>query len=315
MFVHNKIKLEDQLKKQLDLLKNNMFSVLYLNRKTEKGTLLNKNWNTVLNKEDVLSFRNVLLNKNKANCDIYIKAESGDYYNIVIDDLTKERKDKLLTYVFCDLIIASSENNYQAIINLSKKDFSKKEADFITKYLNEIFGDENFSGSNHYFRLVTFNNKKPKNKNELVNLVDFKNIKSEQENLRTFKIIVKNLEQKEKEEKTKAFISKGKIEKEEINNEAREKIAKELMEKELAFCQKRFKNLDFSAVDFRIVKRLYKNGFTDNEIAYLFLKYNDFETRHKAPDDYLQRTIRKAILEFEEEKQQQSEKAKKKLEG
>lgn len=292
--------LELQLKKQLELLNNTLYSVLILDRTTEKATKLNKFGNTSLNKEDILNFRNVLLNKNKSGCDIYIKNEYGKFYNIVIDDLTKEKTKELLELINCDLIIKSSENNYQAIINIEKSLFNIEEINFITKYLNEAFGDLKFAGANHYFRLVSFNNKKAKNNNELVELIKFNNKKTKEETINLLKKFIE--ENKVLESKSNSTNKKASsVAQEEINNKAREEIAVELMNKELEFCKKRFKSLDFSAVDFRIVKRLYKNGFNENEIAYLFLKYNDFEVRHANPSDYLNRTINKAVAEYLEQ--------------
>lgn len=293
--------LELQLKKQLELLNNTLYSVLILDRKTEKATKLNKFGNTSLNMDDILSFRNVLLNKNKNGCDIYIKNEYGKFYNVVIDDLTKEKTKDLLALINCDLIIKSSENNYQAIINIEKNLFNTDEINFITKYLNEAFGDLKFAGANHYFRLVSFNNKKTKNNNELVELVNFNNKKSKEE---TINLLKKFVEENKIESKSNSITQKASsVGSQEINNKAREEIGIELMNKELEFCKKRFKSLDFSAVDFRIVKRLYKNGFNESEIAYLFLKYNDFETRHANPSDYLNRTINNAIAEFIEQEE------------
>lgn len=298
----------NEFKTQLDLLQNDLFSVLILNRTTEKAITLNKFGRTSLTKEEILSFKSVLLNKNTANNDIYIKAEAGSYFNLVIDDLTEENKNKLLEYIYCDLIIESSKNNFQAIINIEKNKFTTNEMNFVVKFLNENFGDPNFSGANHFFRCVSFNNKKAKNNNELVKLVKFTNTQTKQRTEQLFKNLIK-LEYKKQEDNLKQEIRK------EINSctlsSEKEEKGKELIQKEQNFCIKKFKNLDFSAVDFRIVKRLFKNDFNAQEIATLFLKYNDFANRHANPTDYLNRTINKAILEVRLE---QEEKARKKTE-
>lgn len=298
----------NEFKTQLDLLQNDLFSVLILNRTTEKAITLNKFGRTSLSKEEILSFKSVLLNKNTANNDIYIKAEAGSYFNLVVDDLTEENKNKLLEYIYCDLIIESSKNNYQAIINIEKNKFTTNEMNFVVKFLNENFGDPNFSGANHFFRCVSFNNKKQKNNNELVKLVKFTNTQTKERTVQLFKNLIE-LEYKKQEDNLKQEIRK------EINSCTlsleKEEKGKELIQKEQNFCIKKFKNLDFSAVDFRIVKRLFKNDFNTQEIATLFLKYSDFANRHANPNDYLNRTINKAILEVRLE---QEEKARKKTE-
>lgn len=295
----------NEFKAQLDLLQNDLFSVLILNRTTEKAITLNKFGRTSLSKEEILSFKSVLLNKNTANNDIYIKAEAGSYFNLVVDDLTEENKNKLLEYIFCDLIIESSKNNFQAIINIEKNKFTTNEMNFVVKFLNENFGDPNFSGANHFFRCVSFNNKKAKNNNELVKLVKFTNTQTKERTEKLFKNLIK-LEYKKQEDNLKQEIRK------EINScnlsLEKEEKGKELIQKEQNFCIKKFKNLDFSAVDFRIVKRLFKNDFNAQEIATLFLKYNDFANRHANPTDYLNRTINKAILEVRLEQKEKSRK-------
>ncbi|HHW7523117.1 hypothetical protein [Mannheimia haemolytica] len=75
-------------------------------------------------------------------------------------------------------------------------------------------------------------------------------------------------------------------------------IAKKEIKAEIALCKRMFKQLDWSAVDFRIVKRLYKKSFSANEIAVALVRFTDFEDRHYDSHDYLTRTIAKAIQDL-----------------
>lgn len=283
--------------KQLELLSNSHYSVLLVDRTKEK-TAFNYNLygRTALTVEEVKKAVNTLhyYNNNKSH-DIYIKAELGDFYNLVIDDLTSETLIDLLSICSFNYVVKSSTGNYQAIINIKKTDFTKAQADYLVKFLNEKYGDPNFSGANHYFRLVSFHNKKAKNNNELVEFLPFKNIRTEEETIAYFKEVLKNF----KDNSSKSFKSFENVSIsfnfEELTEQEKKDTRREVMA-EIALCKKMFKNLDFSAVDFRIVKRLFKKGYSKGKIATALTLFTDFQDRHNDPSDYLIRTINKATI-------------------
>ena len=281
----------EQLHSQLALLKNTHFSVLLVDRTTEnKAFNYNLKGRKILTVDEVKSAFNTLkfYNQNKKH-DIYIKAESGQFYNIVIDDLTLESLNTALNTIRCAYVLFSSQDNYQAIINLKKSDYTQNEANFITTELNKKFGDAKFAGANHYLRCAGFFNKKSTNNNEKSVLVDFTNIKTEEDNKHYFD----NLLSCYKNNNTKLESLDIKIIDELGDNKAA--IAKREIQAEIALCKRIFKQLDWSAVDFRIVKRLYRKGFSENEIAVALVRFTDFEDRHYDSHDYLTRTITKAV--------------------
>lgn len=281
------------IKQQLELLKNTHFSVLLVDRTTEKKAF---NYNiknrTALTVEEVLSAAKTLhYYNNVRKHDIYIKAEVGNFYNVVVDDLTEEKINQLLQVASPTLVIFSSFDNYQVIFNLEKSSYSKSQADFLTKKLNEKYGDPNFSGANHYFRLVGFHNKKQKNNNEKVELVEFQTEKdkNQDKNSEFFAEMLKDfVEQKQitQEQDNINFV--------ELTEEQQKQIRREVLA-EIALCKKFFTQLDMSAVDFRIVKRLAKKGYTKEQIATSLDLFTDYKSRHSDPEDYLNRTINNAF--------------------
>lgn len=278
------------MKTQLELLKNTHFSVLLVDR-TKANSAFNYNIQsrTALTVEEVLAASKTLhyYNNIKAH-DVYIKAEVGKFYNIVVDDLTKDKLEELLQVASADLVLLSSENNYQAIFNLEKSTYSKAQADFITKKLNERYGDAAFAGANHYFRLAGFYNKKQKNKNEKVELVSFTS--KAQDNTVFFADLLKDF----KEKSSNASVNVDLIEFAELT-EAQQKATRREVLAEIALCKKKFAYLDMSAVDFRIVKRLAKQHYTKAQIATAFELFTDYKNRHVNSADYLTRTINNAF--------------------
>lgn len=284
------------MEKQLELLQNTHFSVLLVDRTTEnKAFNYNLRGRKRLTIDEIKSAFNTLkfYNQNKKH-DIYIKAESGPFYNIVIDDLTPESLDTVLNTIRCDYVLFSSKDNYQVIINLKKADYPQSEADFITTTLNKRFGDSKFAGANHYLRCAGFFNKKCTNNNEKSVLVDFVNTKTEDDNKHYFDNLL-SYYKNNNHAKLESFLDIKLIDELEDDKAA---MAKKEIQAEIALCKRIFKQLDWSAVDFRIVKRLYRKGFSENEIAVSLVRFTDFEERHYDSHDYLTRTITKAIKDL-----------------
>lgn len=278
---------------QLTNLKNSAFSVLLVDRTKQKPAAFN--WNikgkTTLTIQEIEGIEKSLKAYNSKGFDVYLKPEIGAFYNLVIDDVTKDCLKDLLSVVRVNLLILSSTDNYQAIINLDKAQFSKEQGDFLTRKLNRLYGDKAFSGINHYFRAVGFFNKKPKNKNEKVELIEFLNVVSAEQSHTFLTGLLANFQQK-----TLAPDDFEKIELIALSNEEKELAVKEI-KLEKALCKKRFANLDFSAIDFRIAKRLYKKGFSKGQIAQAIYELTDSTARHISIEDYLSRTVKKAIAE------------------
>lgn len=98
---------------------------------------------------------------------IYITPISENTHHILIDDLSREKlKQLILDGYEPAVVLESSPNNYQAIINLPKlgSKHDKQISNKITQYLNTQYGDEKLRGAIHPHRFPGFSNRKEKHK-------------------------------------------------------------------------------------------------------------------------------------------------------
>lgn len=271
---------------QLESLSNNKFSLLLVDRKKDKSAFVYAKDFSI---DDIVKSFSELEHYNNDSFDVYIKNEEGNFFNLIIDDLTQEKAKLLLEEYHIDYMLCSSNNNFQAIINLNKSLFTKEQADYIVKVINKKFGDEKFSGANHYFRLCGFNNKKSKNNNELVTPVHFENKVDKQTSTNKLLALVQNIETgiHTSVHTTKMLTS--------FLDDRKKQIAEKEVKAEIALCKKIFHTLDWSVVDYRIVQRLYKLNYKPDEISEALILFTDFQDRHSNPVDYLNRTITNAI--------------------
>lgn len=275
---------------QLESLSNNKFSLLLVDRKKDKSAFV---YAKDFSADDIVKSFIELDNYNNDSFDVYIKHEEGNFFNLVIDDLTQEKAKLLLEEYHIDYMLCSSNNNFQAIINLDKATFSKEQADYIVKVINKNFGDEKFSGANHYFRLCGFNNRKSKNNNELVTPVHFDNKIDKQTSVNKLLALVQNIKTgiHTSVHTTKMLTS--------FLDDRKKQIAENAVKAEIVLCKKIFHTLDWSVIDYRIVKRLYKLNYKPDEIAEVLILFTDFKDRHADPEDYLKRTITNAINDLD----------------
>ncbi|MBE3830786.1 topoisomerase, partial [Vibrio parahaemolyticus] len=79
------------------------------------------------------------------------------------DDLTPETHKEMLANGYSpNLVQESSRDNYQAIFRVPKSTDEKDReiANKVVVGLNKRYGDENFTGVSHPFRMAGFSNKK-----------------------------------------------------------------------------------------------------------------------------------------------------------
>lgn len=273
---------------QLNILKNTHFDVLHVCRKidSDKQNRAKCLYKLTLNRilDNLEEFKNI---NRYHHCDIYIKPIPSYVYNMIIDDIRPTVLEKMLSLLSPELIILSSTDNYQAVFNLDMKDYTKEQADILTRKLNKMFGDPRFCGVTHFFRLAGFHNKKPKNHNELVSLF----ICSQTKDNKSFFDNLLNGEVLNKENKGNLYLP---LSSNNLTDDKRLK-AKKIILNERKLCSRIFSTLDASAVDFRIAKRLKKSGFSKEEVISVFNYFIDVEQRHANPIDYLIRTIHKAF--------------------
>lgn len=96
---------------------------------------------------------------------IYYTPLSENKHHILIDDMTREKLNRLIDDGFNPaVVLESSPNNYQAIITVPKLNtpYDKVIANRLSRQLNQKYGDPNLSGAIHPHRAPGFENRKPK---------------------------------------------------------------------------------------------------------------------------------------------------------
>ncbi|NMS23992.1 DNA-primase RepB domain-containing protein, partial [Vibrio parahaemolyticus] len=124
--------------------------------------------------EEVKNNIPLLSKKNAEGRDIYITPITLDYHYIVVDDLTPETHKEMLANGYSpNLVQESSRDNYQAIFRVPKSTDEKDReiANKVVVGLNKRYGDENFTGVSHPFRMAGFSNKKPTRNNFFTRLI------------------------------------------------------------------------------------------------------------------------------------------------
>lgn len=102
--------------------------------------------------------------QNARGRDIYLTPLDPEHHYLVVDDATPASLDDLIAAGYRPALVQeSSANNRQAILKVPKgpgRD-EQKAANAVVVEINRRFGDPNFSGVIHPFRMAGFSNKKP----------------------------------------------------------------------------------------------------------------------------------------------------------
>lgn len=117
-----------------------------------------------------------LRRKNAQGYDIYLTPIDPNHHYMVVDDLTAEKKKAIAeeTKLKPCLIQESSQGNWQAIIKAEKRERPDEQqiANDLVQRINRKYGDPEFSGVIHPFRMAGFANKKPGRNNVFTRVVE-----------------------------------------------------------------------------------------------------------------------------------------------
>lgn len=103
-----------------------------------------------------------LSRENARGFDVYVTPIDSAHHYMVIDDMQPGALERLRADGFApSLVQCSSADNQQAVLKLAKQPGEQKEANALVVELNRQYGDPNFSGVIHPFRMAGFANKKP----------------------------------------------------------------------------------------------------------------------------------------------------------
>jgi len=263
--------------------------------------------------------------------DIYVTPIDADYHYILIDDLPLSGKKYVEENYSPVLVQTSSKENWQAIIKVPRAEPTKEEqscANILMKKINvEAGGDSKISAVVHPFRLAAFQNKKPERANEYTRIIaanpDVISVRAEKE-----------LEEIRAERKAEA----EKVERERRENAIRttENIRenrnivrpddetlldfhfREVWGRNQKFAEKmisigKWREIDYSAIDFRTVKELLQAGYEPEKIEEALTKCSPaLASRHSG--EYAYKTIQAALDSLYTEERKQKPKKEKEME-
>lgn len=132
--------------------------------------------------EELPKFLPEMLKIQRRGENIYYTPLSDDKHHILIDDMDRNKLEKLIEDGYAPaVLLESSPGNYQAIITIPKlgTPHDKDVGNRITEQLNREYGDQNFSGAIHPHRAPGFLNQKAKHKREDGSFPQVKLLKSE----------------------------------------------------------------------------------------------------------------------------------------
>jgi hypothetical protein len=107
----------------------------------------------------------------KYDKNIYVTPLSGNKHHVLVDDLTKEKLQKIKDDGYSpSCVIESSPGSFQAIFTIPKLELDQEKersaANRLVRELNKEYGDPKLTGVIHAHRLPPFPNLKSKHKNE-----------------------------------------------------------------------------------------------------------------------------------------------------
>lgn len=264
--------------------------------------------------------------------DIYITPIDADYHYILIDDLPLKGKKYVEENYSPVLVQTSSKNNWQAVLKIPRKEATKEEqsaANELMRRINtEAGGDEKISAVVHPFRLAGFQNKKANRENEYTRIIAVnpgaisRRAEKELEEIRVARKA--EAEKVERERRENAIRSAEKTrENRNILRPQDETILdfhfREIWGRQKKFAEKmisigKWREIDYSAIDFRVAKELLKAGYEPEKIEESLLKCSpELASRHTA-EEYAYRTIQSALDSLYVE-QEQKQKPKKEMEA
>ncbi|MCK9397922.1 MAG: relaxase/mobilization nuclease domain-containing protein [Methylobacter sp.] len=276
----------------------------------EASGIAEKFWTKDEIKEEIAKLRA----KNAQGYDVYITPISDSKHFIIVDDLTQASYDDMIKAGIKPAIVQnSSENNKQAIIIVDKikGDNEQKMANEIVMRLNRKWGDPNFSGVIHPFRLAGFSNKKAGKNNYLTTLEvvirrnceivsvgmqklrDDDSIKKQEADRLKTEMSIRKETDKEFNRRLSKIDTNG-----QITGNAVEQAYRREVRKTVGLAKKKGWTLDWSRVDYQATTALLKQGYRSEliERAIVEASPNIEQRKGQHIHDYVRLTVQKAMV-------------------
>ncbi|MDF5657724.1 DNA-primase RepB domain-containing protein [Vibrio parahaemolyticus] len=318
----NIVRKQELWQQQAEALQADKYRITLIGRQGQKPWVLGKQKDGAEKFYSVEEVKNnipLLSKKNAEGRDIYITPITLDYHYIVVDDLTPETHKEMLANGYSpNLVQESSRDNYQAIFRVPKSTDEKDReiANKVVVGLNKRYGDENFTGVSHPFRMAGFSNKKPTRNNFFTRLIS----SSANACQRVITLLKQELDKviKEREEAKQAYqdakVQQPKqisLEEERLRKiasvDATTKTADAVFmrhwNKWHGLATSKGWSIDYSRIDFAATTDMIKGGYNDEEILIAIVNSSpSVLDRKNDVQDYTRRTLEKAKHKLAQEK-------------
>ncbi|EHL0150996.1 relaxase/mobilization nuclease domain-containing protein [Vibrio parahaemolyticus] len=314
----NTVRKQQLWQQQAEALQADKYRITLIGRQGQKPWVLGKQKDGTEKFYSVEEVKNnipLLSKKNAEGRDIYITPITLDYHYIVVDDLTPETHKEMLANGYSpNLVQESSRYNYQAIFRVPKTTDEKDReiANKVVVGLNKRYGDENFTGVSHPFRMAGFSNKKPTRNNFFTRLIS----SSANACQRVITLLKQELDKviKEREEAKQAYqnakVQQPKqisLEEERLRKiasvDATTKTADAVFMRHWSkwhgLAKSKGWSIDYSRIDFAATIDMIKGGYNDEEILIAIVNSSpSVVDRKNDVQDYTRRTLEKAKIKL-----------------
>ncbi|HCE4710106.1 TPA: relaxase/mobilization nuclease domain-containing protein, partial [Vibrio parahaemolyticus] len=233
--------------------------------------------------------------KNAQGYDIYITPIDEGHHFIVVDDLTTQQHMAMMKEGYKpNLVQESSKDNRQAIFKIPKQGEPDEQqaANAVVVQLNREYGDKNFSGVVHPFRMAGFSNKKSGRNNAFTRILS----RSFEACLRVSETLKHHIETAKQQRNKKALESRVKKMSDypQFSKDAESQFKRE-WSKVHGLATKKGWEIDYSRIDFQAVKASLEAGISPEELEQVILDHSpSVLDRKNNPEDYAQRTVKAA---------------------
>lgn len=318
----NTVRKQQLWQQQAEALQAEKYRITLIGRQGQKPWVLGKKKDSAekfYSVEEVKSKIPLLSKKNAEGRDIYITPITPDHHYIVVDDLTPEAHKEMLANGYSpNLVQESSKDNYQAIFRVPKSTDEKDReiANKIVVGLNKRYGDKNFTGVSHPFRIAGFSNKKPTRNNFFTRLISSSAnacqrvitlLKQELNKVIKEREEVKQAAQNAKVQQPKQISLKEERLRKIASVDSTTKTAAAVFMRHWSKWHGLVKNkgwfIDYSRIDFAVTQDMIKGGYNDEEILNAIVNSSpSVVDRKNDVQDYTRRTLEKAKYKLAQEK-------------
>jgi hypothetical protein len=253
---------------------------------------------------DIKKLIPMLSAKNSQSRNIYVTPIDTDYHDIVLDDTDADRLHQLTDAGFKPALVQeSSPANLQAVFKCKKIESQESQteqqaANAVVQRINKKFGDPNFSGVIHPFRLAGFTNRKPKY--ETNGKFPFVKIISAPGGIcKKMELVLADAREQltiqQQQKKMQSSVQKtSSVQSQDVKADGTEIQKEEFIETRneiKRFALKKNWQLDDSVIDFRTAKKLLKS-YSEADVENAIISFSEnISGRHSNVSDYAKKTV------------------------